>query len=146
MLRRRYLLLASVLAACTGRQKIELTPDRTALSSIHTLFIGDFGTTDGSDVVKEKVRVLLMNDKRFTVVDAADKADAILTGAVGVDASQRKGTTDYAGTGVLRLIEAETRRTIWVHEYKRGYMFGGSVSTRLAKQMVDHLLKDAGNF
>lgn len=121
-------------------------PDRAALASVHTIFLGDFGAADRSDVVKEKVRVLLMSAKRFTVVDVAEKADAILTGAVGVDASQYKGTTDYAGTGVLRLIEAKTQRTIWVHEYKRGYMFGGSVSTRVAKQMVDHLLKDAGNF
>ena len=146
MLHCRYLLLASVLAACAGHQKIELAPDRAALSSIHTLFLGDFGTADRSDVVKEKVRVLLLNANRFTVVDAADRADAILTGAVGVDAGQYRGTTNYAGTGVLRLVETKTQRTIWVHEYKRGYMFGGSVSTRVAKQMVDHLLKDAGNF
>jgi hypothetical protein len=73
-------------------------PDRAALASVHTIFLGDFGAADRSDVVKEKVRVLLMSAKRFTVVDVAEKADAILTGAVGVDASQYKGTTDYAGT------------------------------------------------
>ena len=139
-------LVLVMVVSCAGHQRIEMAPDRGALSSVRTIFLGDFGTTEGSDIVREKIRILLLNSGRFALVDSADMADAILTGAAGIDRGTHEGTTVYAGIGLLRLVETRSQRIIWSHEYKRGFMFGGSVSTRIAKQMVDQLLKDAGSF
>lgn len=136
-------LILAVSVSCAGKQRLQFAPDPVALSAVHTILLGDFGSTEGSDLVREKVRLLLLNSKRFTLVDVADRADAVLTGAAGIDRRTDQGTTHYAGTGLLRLVETKSQRTIWAHEYKRGFVFGGSVSTRVAKQMVDQLLKDA---
>lgn len=132
-----------VLVACAGRGHVEIPPDPAALAQVHAIYLGDFGTEDGADLVREKVRERLMTSKRFAVVESADKADAILTGSAGVEETARRGTTGFAGTGLLRLVDARSQKTIWAHEYRRGFMFGGSVSTRVANQMVDQLLADA---
>ena len=42
-----------------------------------------------------------------------------------------------------RLIDASSRATIWGHQYKRSFMFGGSVSSKVANQFFDQLLEDA---
>lgn len=145
-MRLRYVavLALALSAACAGRQRLELEPDRAALSTVHRIYLASFGSADGSDLVREKVRVRLMNSGRFEVVDDSTTAHAILTGSAGLDTRTVRGTTDYAGIGLLRLIDARSHTTIWAHEYRRGFMFGGSVSTRVANQMVDQLLRDAG--
>ncbi len=131
-------------SACAGRGHVDIQPDPVALAAVHSIYLGDFGIGDGSDLVREKVRARLIASSRFSVAESPDKADAILTGSAGVDKSTTRGTTDYSGTGLLRLVDAKTQKTIWGHEYRRGFMFGGSVSTRVANQMVDQLLADAG--
>lgn len=78
------------------------------------------------------------------MVENQDRADALLIGTAGVDRRTYEGTTNYSGSGLLRLVETKTQKTIWAHEYERGFIFGGSVSTRVAKQMADQLLMDAG--
>lgn len=83
-----------------------------------------------------------MNSDRFTIVDEVKNADAVLKGAAGI-VRRTDNEEDFAGTGLLRLVDTKSQRTIWAHEYKRGFMFGGSVSTRVANQMVKQLLKDA---
>ena len=91
-----------------------------------------------------KMRARLAACGVVTVVETRGKADAVLTGTAGVEKSQDRGTTDYAGYGILRLVEVKTDETIWSYEYKRGFMLAGSVSSRVANQVVDQLLKDAG--
>jgi hypothetical protein len=91
--------------------------------------------------VKEKLRVRLMNSGRFTVVETSEKADAVLLGSAGVDKTVDRKGTDYTGTGLLRLVERVSERTIWAHEYERSYCFSCfSISSKVADQMADALL------
>jgi hypothetical protein len=89
----------------------------------------------------------LIKSERFNVVEAPEHADAILTGSVGVEKhlDMDEGTTRYRGLGLLRLVDTKTQKTIWAHEYQRGLVLGESVSTRVADQMADKLLEDAGH-
>ena len=135
------LLLAALtlfVGCASSGQHLSLAPDQRALAGIRSIYLGDFGGGQGADLVREKLRVRLLNSSRFEVVESPDRADAVLTGSAGVE-----GTTNYRGTGLLRLVDTKTQKTIWAHEYQRGFMLGGSVSTRVANQMADQLLKDA---
>lgn len=134
----------ALLAGCAGQQQqLKLTPDRDALSLVRRIYVGTFGTAESADLVKEKVRIRLINSGRFEVVEDSASADAILTGSAGVDVSTDEGTTDYKGIGLLRLVLVQSKKTVWAHEYRRGRCFHCSVSTRVANQMVDQLLTDA---
>ncbi len=141
-----HLTALTLLVGCaSSSQRIALAPDQRALVGIKSIYLGNFGGGEGADLVREKLRVRLLNSGRFEVVEIPDRADAILAGSAGVEKRLDEGTTDYRGTGLLRLVDTKTQRTIWAHEYQRGFMFGGSVSTRVANQMADQLLKDAGS-
>lgn len=143
----RLLLLAVFIlfvGCASSGQRLSLAPDHRALGGIRSIYLGDFGGGDGADLVREKLRVRLLNSGRFELVESPDRADAVLTGSAGVEKYLDEGTTNYRGTGLLRLVDTKTQKTIWAHEYQRGFMFGGSVSTRVANQMADQLLKDAG--
>ena len=131
---------------------------KSKLVNVKKIYIGDLGGEDGSDLVREKIRVRLMKSDRFAVVETPDSADAILTGVAGVETRQSSsintnpatgavygsGGTSYAGLGVLRLVDVKSQETIWFFEYKRGYSFG-SASSRVANKTVEKLLKDAKN-
>ncbi len=120
------------------------------LNEIHKIYLGDFGAGEGADLVREKLRLRLVETGRFSVVESVDAAEAVLTGAAGVsrgyhsnvNSSGGSGTTTYQGYGVLRLILLRTQEPVWFFEYKRGFGFG-SRSTRVANQIADKLLKDA---
>jgi hypothetical protein len=140
------ILLSSIFAV--AQNKLRLT-------EINKVYIGDLGREEGSDLVREKIRVRLMKSARFIVVETQDAADAVLTGVAGVERRHHSsvhtdssgnvygsGGTSYAGIGVLRLVDLKSQETIWLFEYKRGFRFG-SASSRVADKTVDKLLKDA---
>lgn len=112
------------------------------LSKIQKIFLGDLGREEGSDLVKEKIRIGLINSGQIQVVEIPEGADATLTGVAGFEKTIRDGDTNYAGIGVVRLVQTSTKDVIWGYEYKRGIMFMGSVSSRVAQQIVDQLLSD----
>jgi hypothetical protein len=130
--------------------------DVSNLGSVKRIYIGDLGREEGSDLVREKIRLALMKSDRFRVVEKPESADAILTGVAGVvrrhdstittdrrtgDVSGGGGTS-FTGIGVLRLVDVKSDETIWVFEYKRGFSLG-SASSRVANKAVEKLLKDA---
>lgn len=125
-------------------QSLSVAPNHDALAGIQSIYFGDFGGGEGADLVREKLRVRLLNSGRFDVVESPDRADAILTGSVGVEKNLNEGTTYYRGAGLLRLIDTKTQKTIWAHEYRGGVTIWGSTSTRVANQMADQLLQDSG--
>jgi hypothetical protein len=146
----RGLLKAAVTFAAVGSLSLgcATAPDRglqpnPALVPVRTLYIGHFGNLEASDLVREKVRARLVQSKRFVLVESPERADGVLTGAAGVETSFGGGQTRFAGLGMLRVVTTKSQQTVWVHEYERGFGFG-SVSTRVANQMVDALLRDAG--
>jgi hypothetical protein len=127
-----------------GGQDLSIETNYSALMEVKSIYIDDFGGAEGSDLVREKLLVRLINSGRFNVVENQDRADALLVGSAGVSSRIVNGNTDYNGNGFLRLVEANSQTTIWGHQYQRGFMLGGSVSTRVANQMADQLLEDAG--
>lgn len=83
----------------------------------------------------------LMASRRFDIVEEPQRADAVLTGAAAL---MQHGARHYRGIGIFRIVENRTGETVWSYEYKRGFMLGGSVSSRMADQVVDQLLQVAG--
>lgn len=126
------------------------------LTNVKKIYIGDLGREEGSDLVREKLRLALMKSDRFAVVEKPESADAVLTGVAGVERRYHNavstnpatgnisgsGGTSFAGIGVLRLVDVRSEETIWVFEYKRGFSLG-SASSRVANKTVEKLLKDA---
>ncbi len=85
----------------------------------------------------------LLESGRFRLVESEEGADAVLTGSVGVSRSTSKGSTDFAGIGLLRLIERRSQKTIWAHQYRGRLTLTQSASSRVADQMAEQLLSDA---
>ena len=140
----RSFLMLLLLYACasSGTNTVPTTPEQGArLPRVKRLYLGDLGQDHGSAIVREKIRARLMASQRFDIVEERQRADAVLTGAAGL---MRHGARHYRGLGIFRIVENRTGETIWSYEYKRGLMFGGSVSSRMADQVVGQLLQVAG--
>ena len=141
------IILAMLSTGCvsSARNTVPVSPDKaTQLTMVRMLYLDSLGSGDGADLVREKIRSRLISSNRFKVVEAPHKAEAILMGAAGVEKNVSKGETNYRGTGIFRIVERQSDSTIWSYEYKRGFMLFGSVSSRVADQVVDRLLLDAG--
>ena len=128
-----------VMPACATLRPPSVPTDTVALSSVHRLFLGDFGSQESSSLVKEKVRLLLLNSTRFQLVEREELADAVLTGSVGVSHSLEDGTSSYSGSGLLRLVRRSDGRTIWAHQHRASLTLTASASSRVANQMVAQL-------
>ena len=147
------ILLCCSLVGCASRDRTSLAPEieeYPALAKIKRIYIANLGNEEGSGLVREKIRLRLAKSARMSVVENPDQADAILTGVAGVDRRYQGSSGDlqtrYTGFGVLRLVDVKTSETIWAFEYKRGWVGPNtSVSSRVADQTVDKLLKDTAN-
>ena len=146
-------LLCLVAVACATRRVTvnpQPEPNRQALAAVRAIYLGDFGSGEGANLVRERVRFRLLQATRFTAVESAGQADAVLTGEAGVERRITEGMTYYLDRSLLRLIDAKTQETIWIHEYRDEHrlirsedMNIGGASTRAANQIVDELLKAA---
>jgi S1-C subfamily serine protease len=106
------------------------------LRDIKTLAIASLGASDGAGLVREKLMNRLAMSGRITVVDEADKADAVLTGVVGVDIYGR------ADTAAFRLTTKDGR-ILWAGEHSaRGL---GSYSSKMADNIANGLVKAIEN-
>jgi TolB-like protein len=156
------LALCCVLAAChrTFGVPTESVQEPAALASVKTIYVEDLShgedplLVEGSDLVKEKILARLSQSKRFSVVDAPDKADATLTGVAGFQrwyfgmesfyGLEGSLNTQYSGVGMVRLLDSKTKEPIWTHEYETGLFHPTqSVADRVANQVADKLLRDA---
>ena len=130
------------MTGCASNE-FDLATDYAALSAVKSIYVSDFGDDDGSNLVREKLLVRLINSRRFSVAETESSADALLVGSAGVSERISDGNTDYSGNGLLRLIDVNSRATIWGHQYRRSFMLVGSVSSKVANQFADQLLIDA---
>jgi hypothetical protein len=114
-------------------------------ADIRNIYIDDLGKGEGTDGVREKIRLRLVKDGHFMVVEKPELADAVLTGTAGVNVVNNSiGTTSFEPHAVLRLVAAETEEAVWSFEYKPGFSASrGSAESRMADQVVDKLMKDA---
>ena len=141
------LLMMLALVGCASGRRISLPTDQGALSKVNAIHLGDFGSGNGSALVREKIRLRLLESKRFDVVESADRADASLVGSAGVETASTSESIQQLEFGLLRLVDRASQKTIWAHEYQRPrlVMVVGDVSSRVADQMTEQLLKEAGS-
>jgi len=123
------------------------------LASVKKIYIDSLGNEEGSDLVREKIRKLLVESDRFTVVESPDRSDAILTGVAGVERTYHSsvysvngqvyggGNTHFKGVGMFRLVDTKDEEQIWFFEYETRFGFS-SASGRVAGNVVDKLLAD----
>ena len=114
------------------------------LADVRAIYVDDLGSDAGADLIREKIKMRLVESGRFTVVESPGSADAILAGAAAVHTNTygTDGDTHTArkGRGVFRLIEPHTQEVIWITEI--GWNFGfGSAESKVAKKTVNRLLK-----
>ncbi|MCP9439038.1 MAG: hypothetical protein NNA20_08765 [Nitrospira sp.] len=138
----------------------DMVRDLPSLASVRTIYIDDLThgenphLVEGSDLVKEKIRQTLTQSGRFVVVERPEHADALLTGVAGFQrwyfgmesffGLEGSLNTQYAGIGMIRLLDAKTKRPIWTHEYETGVFHPTQpVVDRVSKQIAEKLLSDA---
>lgn len=138
----------------------DLVRDLPALASVRSVYIEDLThgedphLVEGSDLVKEKISQKLTQSGRFVIVERPDLADALLTGVAGFQrwyfgmesffGLEGSLNTQYAGIGMVRLLDAKTKRPIWTHEYETGLFHPTQpVVDRVANQIAEKLLADA---
>lgn len=156
------LALCGLLLGChrTFGVPTDIVQDLPTLASVRSVYIADLAhgedphLVEGSDLVKEKIRMRLVQSERFSIVDTLEEADAALTGVAGFQrwyfgmesfyGLEGSLNTQYAGIGMLRLLNAKTKQLIWAHEYEAGFFHPTqSVLDRVANQVADKLLSDA---
>ncbi len=158
----------SILALCGLLAGCQSTPgvpppdvhDFTRLASVKSIYVEDLGKEEGapliegSSLVREEISIGLARSGRFSIVQSPEQADAVLAGLAGYEKwyhgmegfYEMEGNLDShsAGVGHFRLVDSNTKQTIWTHEYKRGFLNPEqSVAERIANQVVDKLLTDA---
>jgi hypothetical protein len=138
----------------------DIVQDLPALASVRSVYIADLThgedpyLVEGSDQVRKRIQARLVQSGRFSVVDTLEEADATLTGVAGFQrwyfgmesfyGLEGSLNTQYAGIGMLRLLNAKTKQLIWAHEYEAGFFHPTqSVLDRVADQLADKLLSDA---
>ena len=153
------LILCFMLMAChrTFGVSTERVEDLAALVSVKTIYVDDLShgedphLVEGSDEVRNKIMERLAQSKRFSVVDNPEQADALLTGVAGFQGwyfgmesfygLEGSLNTQYAGIGMVRLLNSTTKQPIWTHEYEAGFYYPNqSTADRVADQIVDTLL------
>lgn len=137
----------------------DIVQDLPALASVRSVYIEDLAhgedplLVEGSDQVKDKIQARLAQSGRFFVVETPEQADAALTGVAGFQrwyfgmeafyGLEGSLNTQYAGIGMVRLLNSKTKAPIWTHEYETGFFHPTqSVVDRVANQVADKLLSD----
>lgn len=124
------------------------------LAEVRRIYVAQFGAGADADQVRDRVRRLLGESRRFIIVDEAPSADAILGGVAGVKLVETTtmtfaeemgmtatNETHRLGTGQLQLLTAGSSDTIWAFKYRPGVSRQTPVA-RVAKQAVGQLLAD----
>lgn len=67
--------LTLVGGCASSDQNLALAPDQHALAGIKSIYLSDFGSGEGADLVREKLRIRLLKSGRFDVVESPDRAE-----------------------------------------------------------------------
>lgn len=151
------LTLCCLLAACHRLSGSEPEPiqDFPGLASVHSVYISDLNQIADraqeqgrssvynreyvSHLLRKQMRTELVRSGRFIVVDVAQQADAILSGAAGIE-----GVGNAVGYRMLRLVESKTMQIIWTFEYNQRFRGHPQIVFEdVAHQLADTLLRDA---
>lgn len=147
------LMLLPLLASCA--RAVTSADFFPRLAEVRRVYVAPLGSSVDAESVRDRVRQLLSESRRFTIVDEASAADAILGGVAGVKQIETSITqvddatgivtsneTNHVGFGRLRLFAAGSPDTVWTFEYRIGLSLE-KPAIRVANQAVQHLLADA---
>jgi len=121
------------------------------LQDVRRIYVDSFGAGDGADVVRSKIITRLVKAGRFEVVQSADQADAVLTGASQLSKTAHysanangqyanaSGGTRYHATAGVQLV-GKNQKILWADVTSNG-AFSRSASSGLADRIVKNLLK-----
>ena len=125
------------------------------IREVKRIYVSELGTTDSADIVREKIRIRLIQGGKFSVVERIEDADAVLTGTVvmekHVDGDFGDIDTKNKGVAVFYLRRTSNDEIIWTYEYKPKF-FNIAILTdkatrgynQVANRTVEQLMKDAG--
>lgn len=118
-----------------------------ALANVRAVYIDHLGNEVSSAMVREKLRTRLAHGGRFVVVELPTKADAILSGAAGVNQEVVGGPngvwTRYSGWAAVRMVSTVSGDTVWFYEYQPPRRTPKSASSHVADQIAKTAVKDA---
>jgi hypothetical protein len=147
-MRGRFFAVLSLATFC-GLVPAQENPQR--LQDVRKIYVDTFGNGDGADVIRSKVITRLVKAGRFEVVQSAEQADAVLTGASQVSKTSHysasangqygnaSGGTRYHATAGIQLLSKD-QRILWADDASNG-AFSRSASSSLADHIVKDLLK-----
>lgn len=124
------------------------------LRDVKKIYVAELGTTDSSDIIREKLKIRLMQTGKFTVVERESEADAIFTGTVVMDDRGDRGPhyseASLKGVAVFYL-RRKSNEVIWSYEYKPKFFDMAVFSDKtvraynqVAERTIERLMKDAG--
>ncbi|HWL40110.1 MAG TPA: hypothetical protein VNO75_07710 [Gemmatimonadaceae bacterium] len=148
-------LMLALLFVVSCRTSFSAATDARRLAEVRRVYVGSFGPTPDAERVRHRVREILSQSTRFTIMDDESAAEAILGGVAGVkqiETSMMQTNDDFGlqtiyethrvGFGRLGLIAAGLRDTVWTFRYRPGASREKTV-TRIANHVVRGLLADA---
>lgn len=146
------LLVVFSLAVLVNASDSSINPQ---IRDVKRIYVSELGTTDSASIIREKIKLRLIESGKFTVVDRKEDADAVLTGTVvmekHVDGDLHDIDTEEKGVAIFYLRRADSNEVIWTYEYKPKF-FNIAILTdkatrgynQLANRTVEKLMKDAG--
>jgi hypothetical protein len=115
------------------------------LEDVHKIYVDSFEGGDAADAIRGKILAQLGKARRFEVVESADQADAVLTGASQI-AKLAKGNQHASGgeryhaTAGVKLI-GKDQTILWTDDPSTGAASHFTVTSNLAERIVKDLLK-----
>ena len=132
---------ASTSTVQTSEQKI---------TDVKRIFVGSLGTVSGSEYIRQKLVNALSKTSGITVVDSADKADAVLAGSAEIGHHRTftlgpgfvSSVPNFQADVVLRL-EGKNQRPLWTDEISSrkhlSHLSGKGASSDVVAKIVSRL-------
>jgi len=120
-----------------------LTPGQThRLRDAHTIYVDSLGLSDDANLQREKLINKLVKSKRLVVVDSAEAADIILTGASATRDRFVQGTSRRVTRMAIKAVSRD-HRVLWTLETRSGaWRWSDDAYEKVAKELLKAIEKD----
>lgn len=117
------------------------------LEDVHRIYVDSFDQGDAADAMRSKILAELGKAHRFEVVETAEQADAVLTGASRIAKLPRGNQhtargVRYRATADVSLV-AKDQTVLWRDDPSTGAASHFTLTSNLAERIVKDLLKAA---
>lgn len=122
MTRSSWLAVAAVallsLGCARGQVDTAVAGAGDGMDATRTVYLGTFGRTPDAQTAREQMRLALIEQGRFTVVETESAADAVIRGDVVLRRGSSGRLRDAQVFGELRLLRARSGRLLWQGRYE----------------------------